>query len=757
MLNYPVTRRRRGLAGDIGDTARRHQWSLAVLLTVMIANAVVIFTLYDDYETQIEVLNLKIAKLALENGAGAGTGTGAGAGAGPSGSSRILELEVSVSSYKTSLDNVKAEHARARQQINELKQQLAASATSASTSTSTSASASASKQQHHTVASEADIVQSEPYRLLQKQYLKLEQQLALNRPHTTTLSLPKSDKTVLPPVTPPSTPGPSPTTPTSKPSTQPVEASQTKQTPTTSVVSQPHAAPAAAPPAPAPIDTTIRVPEADADPHGVPAEVAAHYANAVTPAQKRDAVKEEFKWAWEGYKTYAWGLDELHPLSKRGDGGFSMGLTIVDSLDTMLLMDLRDEYIECRNWIQSSLQFKTQHGINLFETTIRILGGLLSAYGLTGDEILKTKATELGDAMLFAFDSPSGYPYGTLDLDKRKAYNPSWAGGGSSISEVGTVQLEFAYLSKITGNPVYESTTDKPIEKLHSHPNNVDGLFHMFINPDTGTIQGSTLTFGARVDSLYEYFLKQWVQSKGEKRMAKDLYDRAMVGMQKHLIAHTKPTGLTYIAEKNGAHGEQIGKMDHLVCWVPGMLALGTLDSVGGEYGRPSEETKQQHMKLAEELAHTCYEFYRRSPTGLAPEIIRFNDHNDFHVDPGAKHNLLRPETVESLFIMWRITHDQKYRDWGWEIFQSFVHYTRIPSGGYSNLHDVTNNRFVPGDARWANWSDKMESFFLAETLKYLYLLFSDDDVVPLDKYVFNTEAHPLPIDPANTKPFITV
>lgn len=105
----------------------------------------------------------------------------------------------------------------------------------------------------------------------------------------------------------------------------------------------------------------------------------------------------------------------------------------------------------------------------------------------------------------------------------------------------------------------------------------------------------------------------------------------------------------------------------------------------------------------------------------------------------GASFNLQRPETVESLFYLYRATKDNMYRDWGWEIFQAFEKYTRVP-GGYASIDNVRNPQHV-------GYRDKMETFYLAETLKYLYLLFSDDpELLPLDKYVINTEAHPLPV-----------
>ena len=111
---------------------------------------------------------------------------------------------------------------------------------------------------------------------------------------------------------------------------------------------------------------------------------------------------------------------------------------------------------------------------------------------------------------------------------------------------------------------------------------------------------------------------------------------------------------------------------------------------------------------------------------------------------------MLRPETVESYFIMWRITHDEKYRDWGWEVIEALDKYCKTKEGGYSGIRNVwannNNNNIAEGDQK----DDVQQSWFLAETLKYLYLLFCDDDVISLDKWVFNTEAHPLPIKSAN-------
>jgi len=177
--------------------------------------------------------------------------------------------------------------------------------------------------------------------------------------------------------------------------------------------------------------------------------------------------------------------------------------------------------------------------------------------------------------------------------------------------------------------------------------------------------------------------------------------------------------------------------MDHLACFAGGMLALGAATGVFSE--EPSREI--QMWTLGKEITATCHESYARSPTRIGPEIMDFNPVRARNADfaTQASSFLLRPETIESYFILWRLTHDPIYREWGWEAFEAIEQYCRMEVG-YAGLHDVNNPRSTNDNV--------MQSWFLAETLKYLYLLFCPDDVIPLDRYVFNTEAHPLPVFP---------
>ncbi|ONK81090.1 uncharacterized protein A4U43_C01F25170 [Asparagus officinalis] len=494
-------------------------------------------------------------------------------------------------------------------------------------------------------------------------------------------------------------------------------------------------------------------------------------------------VKEAFIHAWSGYSKYAMGYDELMPVSRRGvDGLGGLGATIVDSLDTAIIMGADEVISEAGMWIEKHLmeRINAKGQVNLFETTIRVLGGLLSSYHLCGGDqssisnndipimakginstVILEIAKDLANRLLSAFtSSPTSIPFSDVVLHDRSAHPAP--DGLSSTSEASTLQLEFNYLSKVSGDPKYGLEAMKTLEHLRTLPK-VQGLVPIYISPHTGQFNGENIRLGSRGDSYYEYLLKVWIQQKNnhnsQVKYLYEMYEEAMKGVHHLLVKKSKPKGLVFVGElPYGLKGSFSPKMDHLVCFLPGTLALGATKGISKrraiESGLLSDQDLK-NLKLAEDLAKTCYEMYSVTSTGLAPEIayFHFEGYSEGGLDGGNKsseyiddiiikrndrHNLLRPETVESLFVLHRITGDPKYREWGWQIFEAFEKYTKIDSGGYSSLDDVTT---LPPHKR-----DKMETFFLGETLKYLYLLFGDDNVIPLDKYVFNTEAHPFPL-----------
>ncbi|SMQ52266.1 unnamed protein product [Zymoseptoria tritici ST99CH_1A5] len=508
---------------------------------------------------------------------------------------------------------------------------------------------------------------------------------------------------------------------------------------------------------------------------------------------RAEKVKEAFKTSFAGYKKYGWGLDEYHPVSHTGKQMVpnGMGWIIVDALDTMMLMNLTTELEQSRQWIHSNLTYDQDHDVNTFETTIRMLGGLLSAHYLSvafpgtyapvqdglSDDLYVEKAVDLADRLLGAYNTKSGVPLASVNLHNSQGIESHADGGASSTAEATTLQLEMKYLAKLTGETHYWEHAEK-VMKVVDDNQAKDGLVPIFIYADKGTFRGENIRLGSRGDSYYEYLIKQYLQTSQQEPVYQEMWKESLAGVKKHLLTYSYPSNFTVLAERPSGIDQSLSpKMDHLVCFMPGTIALAT---TGGRSLAEAKKDKnwgpqqEEDMRLAKELTKTCLGMYR-TPTGLAPEIAHFHIHDpplmykdftpetqpqspeafekckdkacteketvggeDYIWKQGDLHNLQRPETVESLFYMWRITGDEMYRKAGWEMFEAFMKYGAVEDGeGYSSIANVEK---IPVTLR-----DNMESFWLAETLKYFYLLFSPNDILPLTDVVFNTEAHAFP------------
>ncbi|WWC93648.1 hypothetical protein V866_000483 [Kwoniella sp. B9012] len=499
--------------------------------------------------------------------------------------------------------------------------------------------------------------------------------------------------------------------------------------------------------------------------------------------EKRQAVKDAFIWSWNAYEKYAWGSDEFSPLSQSGSNLTSaggIGYTIVDSLDALLVLDLIPEYERARDWCKNELSFEKDAVFNTFETTIRILGGLLSAHYLTSVHtnpsiqqdapIFLDLAVDLGERLLGAFSSPSGLPWSGINLATRDGIPDRDNQGVASLAEAASLQLELKYLSHLTGDYVYWKKAERVSEIIRGEAVH-DGIAPIFISPMNGQFVASEIRLGSRGDSYYEYLLKQWLQTDREEPVYRDMYDEAMGGIKKHLIGQTKKSGLIFTQELHPARHPRdqtqtwqvVPKQDHLVCFLGGSFILGITE--GGKRSidwKDLDEVQQEDFVVGKGIIESCMKTHETA-TGLAPEIamfVQWSDEQraadeDWYIKPNLNgvlidgRNILRPETVESLFLAYRSTGDEQYREWGWEVFQAFEKWCKVPSGGYAGIEDVQT---VP-----PKQLDRMETFWLAETLKYLYLLFDDSDHIPLDKHIFNTEAHILPVfKPEYISPFAT-
>jgi len=412
-------------------------------------------------------------------------------------------------------------------------------------------------------------------------------------------------------------------------------------------------------------------------------------------------VRTEFLHAWNNYERCAWGHDALRPLSKTPHEwyGQSLLMTPVDALDTLVVMHLDAEAARARSLIVSDLSFDRDIYVKNFEITIRLLGGLLSGYQLTGDKRLLNLAEDLGNRLLPVFNSPTGLPYVYVNLRTGQT-----RGTVTNPAETGTLLLEFGTLSKLTGRAIFYDKAKRALVETFKRRSQL-GLVGQGINVETGAWTNTDSHISGGIDSYYEYLWKCWLLF-GDKD-CRDMWKASIPAVNKYLADETG-SGLWY-----GHADMQTGKRTEttygaLDAFFPALLAF------SGDLAR---------ARRLQASSFTMWDLH-----GIEPEIL---DYKTMRVVAGSYH--LRPEIVESTYYLYHYTGDPEYRHRGEKMFDDFVRYCRTDSG-YAALADVTSKQQL----------DEMESFVLAETFKYFYLLFAPAGTLEFDKVIFNTEAHPL-------------
>ena len=416
-------------------------------------------------------------------------------------------------------------------------------------------------------------------------------------------------------------------------------------------------------------------------------------------------VKAEFMHAWNGYKKYAWGHDDLKPLSKTHHDWYPQPLlmTPVDSLDTMIIMGLDEEAATTRAYILDNLSFDKDIDVQNFEITIRLLGGLITNYQLTNDKRFLNLAEDLGRRLLPVFDSPTGMPYRYVNLKTGKVRNPI-----SNPAETGTLLLEFGALSKLTGNPVYYDKAKRALVETYNRRSKI-GLVGEWINVETGQWTNTDSHISGAIDSYYEYLLKCDLLFGDQD--CKRMWSDSIVAINKYLADEIKTdfgVELWYgHADMNtGARTDSTyGALD---AFFPAVLAL------SGD------------LKRAKRLQDSSFKMWRHSD--IEPEVF---DYRTKTVKSAGYP--LRPEIVESTYYLYHYTKDEKYMRMGWQMWKDFVKYCRTDEG-YAALKSVVTKEK----------SDSMQSFLFAETFKYFYLLFAPPETLDFKNVIFNTEAHPI-------------
>ena len=350
------------------------------------------------------------------------------------------------------------------------------------------------------------------------------------------------------------------------------------------------------------------------------------------PKKLAAEVKAEFLHAWNGYKRYAWGHDDLKPLSKTYHDWYPQPLlmTAVDSLDTMILMELDDEVATTKKYILDNLSFDKDIEVQNFEITIRLLGGLLTNYQLTGDKRFLDLAEDLGNRLLPVFNSPTGMPYRYVNLKTGKVSKPI-----SNPAETGTLIIEFGTLSKLTGKPIFYEKAKRALVETYNRRSKI-GLVGEWINVETGEWTNTDSHISGAIDSYYEYLLKCSLLFGDQD--CRRMWNESIVAINKYLADEVETElgdELWYGHADMNTGARRATTYGALDAFFPAVLAL------SGD------------LKRAKRLQDSSYRMWNHE--GIEPEEF---DYRARKITSPAYH--LRPEIVESTYYLYRYTKDRE-------------------------------------------------------------------------------------------------
>jgi len=435
------------------------------------------------------------------------------------------------------------------------------------------------------------------------------------------------------------------------------------------------------------------------------------YKHDATTKKRQQTIREAFIRCWNSYQIHAWLQDELAPVTGGGKTTFGgWAATLVDALDTLWIMDLREDFfLAASAAVQLNWANTTDTSVNLFETTIRHLGGLLGAYDLSGEPALLEKAIELGNMIYMAFDTPNRLPGFWLDFENAKQ-GLQVAGINDPSASPCSLSLEFTRLAQLTGEDKFYDAISRVTDFLERTQNasKLPGMWPKTINFRNESVNESGFTLGALADSLYEYLPKMSALLGGREPRYERMHRDAMEVVVDHLLFRPmlpdadKHHDILFAGDAF-VHPHTIGhnpEGQHLSCFTGGMFALG-----GKLFDIP------EHVGIGERLARGCAWAYDAFPTGLMPEIFGivpcdsiegpcpwneelWQKDGDQMLKKGFANArdpryILRPEAIESIFLLYRMTGKEELRDIAWGMFESIMGATKTILGN-SAIEDVT-------------------------------------------------------------------
>lgn len=417
-------------------------------------------------------------------------------------------------------------------------------------------------------------------------------------------------------------------------------------------------------------------------------------------------VKTEFKWAWDHYAAKAWGRDEINPVSGTAQSffieGHDLGLSLVEALDTLWIMELDDEFQAGVDWVKSSLDFDIDAMSQVFETNIRLVGGLLSAHLACSDPALLEKAKDLADRLMKAFDaSPYGLPYRYVNLRTGAVRDPE-----TNLAEIGTYATEFGVLGRLTGDDRYYAAAKRAMKHALDRRSDI-GLMAANIHAETGEFISRNASIDVYADSFYEYLWDSWelFGDADMKRWAEECCD-AMIRHQ-----GKRYNGQLWFPMVDYETGAVTGTSQTVLG--------GYLAGLFGQVGRKAEGDDFLASYTAMQARYT-----------IIPESIDVTTQT-----ARGKGTGLRPEFADACLNLWLGDRDDRYRA------LTAIHYRNMKTTskaayGYTSLADITTRPMAQGD--------NCPGYWWSEQMKYYYLMFAEPKRIDLSRLQLSTEANVL-------------
>jgi mannosyl-oligosaccharide alpha-1,2-mannosidase len=414
-------------------------------------------------------------------------------------------------------------------------------------------------------------------------------------------------------------------------------------------------------------------------------------------------IRAEFLHAWNGYKQFAWGHDEVHPVSGTFSEffvpGHPIGLSIIEALDTLYVMELDSDLAASVAWIEQNLNFDIDGDFHVFEAIIRVVGGLLAGFLATGNQKLLALTVDITDRLLPAFTkSPTGMPYQFVNL-----HTGAVSGNTPPLAEIGTNILEFGTLSRLTGDPKYFNAAKRAYRAAVAKRSSLN-LMGTFLNVETDQWADTTDPApNPPVDSFYEYLWGGWALLGDQE--SKNWFDMFNAAQQQFMVE--KFNGNTWYKQVNFMTGALVGRhQSELASFWPEVLGHAGDLSLGASYYRSWTSVLNKFAVLPEEIDYTTF-------------------------TATAKSNQFRPEYANASFDLWFQTHDPFYAATAWQYFLGMRNNARV-ANGYTIINDVTTSPMRLGDL--------FPGYGFAENFKYLYLIFANSPRFDSRNFYLSTE-----------------